>query len=69
MASLLPVQIGVTPVDGNLPYSSTGSIAIAPTLIPPGIQITLSLPPFWIQLQAAEAFELAAILTELAAAL
>lgn len=67
-SSILPVEIGVTPVDGNLPYSSTGSIAIAPTLIPPGIQITLSLPPFWIQIQAAEALELAAILIELATA-
>lgn len=67
MASLLPVQIGVVPVDGNLPFSSTGSIAIAPILIPPGVQITLSLPPFNIQINAAECIELAALLLELTA--
>lgn len=65
--SVLPVQIGVTPVDGNIPYSSTGSIAVEPTLIPPGVQITLSLPPFNIQIAVAECLELAALLLEVAA--
>lgn len=62
MASLLPVEIGVQPVDGNVPYSSTGSIAVAPILFPPGLQITLSLPPFFIQINAAECLELASII-------
>lgn len=63
--SILPVVIGVTPVDGNIPYSSTGSIAVEPTLIPPGLQITLSLPPFNIQINAAECIELALIILDL----
>jgi hypothetical protein len=65
--SILPVSLIVTPVDGNLPYSSTGSIAIGLSVIPPGIVIEISLPPLSIQLNAIEALELASILIELAA--
>jgi hypothetical protein len=44
----------VTPVDDNVPYSSTGSIAVGVQLLPPALVITLSLPPFSIQLNVAE---------------
>jgi hypothetical protein len=69
MASILPCSLIVTPVDGNLPFSSTGSIGIGVSIIPPGIVIELSLPPFSINLNATEAIELASILVELVAEL
>jgi hypothetical protein len=67
VASILPVNLIVTPVDGNIPYSSTGSIGIGLSVIPPGILIEISLPPLSIQVNAAEAVELATIILELLA--
>lgn len=65
-ASLLPVQLLCTPVDGNPPYSSTGSIAVAASILPPGVQIAISQPPWTIVVDPFTAAELAALLLELA---
>lgn len=60
-----PIQLQCTPVEGNPPYSSTGSIGVQASLIPPGVAIAISQPPFTLLIDPVTAIELAALLVEL----
>lgn len=64
--SVITSLLQVNPVDGNESYTTAGSIFVDVNLIPPGVAIVLSLPPFAIVLSPSEALELAAVLTSLA---
>lgn len=64
---IIGTLVRVTPVRGNAPYDLPIDLSVFVTLIPPGIDILIELPPFTIVLSAAQAAELAAALLELAA--
>ena len=65
--SLIDTLLQVTPVDGSPAYTLVGNIDVVLSVLPPGVSIVLSFPPFAIILNAAQAAELAALLLELAA--
>jgi hypothetical protein len=65
--SLISALLQCNPVDGNESYTTEGSVFVEVSVIPPGIALVLSLPPFAIILGPTEAAELAALLLELVA--
>lgn len=67
--SLIDALLQVNPVDGNASYTTAGSIDVVVSVLPPGVSLVLSLPPFAVILDARGAAELAALLIELAAEL
>lgn len=65
--TLVTSLLQVNPVDGNESYTQPGHIDVVVSVLPPGIAIVLSLPPFAIILDAGGAADLIAVLTELLA--
>jgi hypothetical protein len=67
--SLIDTLLQVTPVDGSPAYNLAGNIDVIVSVLPPGVAIVLSFPPFAIILDAGGVAELIALLTELVAEL
>lgn len=63
--TLIETPFLVTPVNGDTPFDLSGHIEVVLTIIPPGISIVMSAPPFTIVLSFDAAAELAAALLEL----
>lgn len=73
MSVSAPIVLGtllqVTPVEDNSQYTVPCNLQIFATILPPGVDIVINIPPFSIVMSATEAAALAAALLEFVAGL
>lgn len=67
--TLIDTLIQVTPIDENPTYTLPGGLDVYVSLLPPGVAIGISVPPFTLILDVDQVAELVAALTAAAAGL